>query len=180
MRQFQALRKAGKTAESDKVAADWQKARPTETAFDMYFGDEALARKDPAEAERHYRAAADKDGGQVLALNNLAYVLALQGKPGAVEAAEKALKGAPNQVALLDTLAFALESANQLPRALEVQTRVVKLAPDLPQFRLQLARLKLKSGDKAAARDELKQLAKLGERFPRQNEVAELLKSAGG
>ena len=81
---------------------------------------------------------------------------------------------------MTDTLAFALESANQLPRALEVQTRVVKLAPDLPQFRLQLARLKLKSGDKAAARDELKQLAKLGERFPRQNEVAELLKSAGG
>ena len=56
---------------------------------------------------------------------------------------------------------------------------MVASAPDAAQFRLQLAKLHLQAGDKPSARTELATLAKLGSAFPRQAEVAELLKSAG-
>jgi hypothetical protein len=45
-------------------------------------------------------------------------------------------------------------------------------------LRLNLARLLVKGGDKAQARQELQTLEKLGPSFPRQQEVGELMRSA--
>jgi len=133
-----------------------------------------------AEAESLYRKVLDVQPGNAVSLNNLAYTLASQKKPGGVALVEKALAVAPEAPALLDTLAFCLAAENQLPRAIEMQTKAVGLAPDAGQFRLQLAKLQLQAGDKPAARAELNKLVKLGAAFSRQAEVAELLKSAGG
>ena len=44
-------------------------------------------------------------------------------------------------------------------------------------LRLNLAKIYIKAGDKARAKAELETLAKLGEKFPAQPEVAALLKS---
>ena len=44
------------------------------------------------------------------------------------------------------------------------------------KLRLNLARLYIRSGDKAQARTELEALVKLGNRFSGQSEVSELLK----
>ena len=114
----------------------------------------------------------------MLALNNLAYVLAMQKKPGAVALAERALQRAPKSAAVLDTLALALAAEQQLPRALDVQKQAVAAAPDNHGFRLQLAKLMVQSGDKANARSELSALAALGNKFPRQAEVAALIQAA--
>lgn len=173
-----ALGAAGKKAEADKLGAEWRQSHPDDLGFVLYLGDAAMAANELPKAEQFYRAVADKQPRQVVALNNLAYVLAAQKKPGGVALAEQALKLAPNAPAMLDTLAFALAAEGQLPKALEVQAKAVAAAPDTPNFRLQLARLLLQKGDKPAARTELDKLAKLGKDFPRQAEVAELLKQA--
>ena len=112
----------------------------------------------------------------MLALNNLAYALASQKKPGAVALAEKASQLAPRSAAVLDTLATALAAEQQLPRAVEAQKKAVELAPDAPAYKLGLARLLLQSGDKVGARAELSALTALGAKFPRQSEVAALIK----
>jgi len=44
-------------------------------------------------------------------------------------------------------------------------------------LRLNLARLLLQSGDKSAARTELKTLEKLGDKFPAQAEVGRLMQT---
>lgn len=173
-----ALTAAGKKAEADKLAGEWRQSHPDDLAFVLYLGDAAMAGNDMAKAEQLYRSVVDKQPRQVVAINNLAYVLAAQKKPGAVAMAEQALKLAPDAPAMLDTLAFALAAEGQLPKALEVQAKVVAMAPDTPNFRLQLARLLLQKGDKPAARIELDKLAKLGASYPRQAEVAEMLKQA--
>ena len=126
----------------------------------------ALRRNALAEAEQHYRALLARQPDHLLALNNLAYVLAMQKKPGGVALAEKAVRLAPAQLALMDTLAFCLAAEQQLPKALELQAKVVKQAPEAPEFRLQLAKLQLQSGDKSSARGELNTLAKLGPALP--------------
>ncbi|MDT7837715.1 XrtA/PEP-CTERM system TPR-repeat protein PrsT [Aquabacterium sp. OR-4] len=178
-RLYMAYTAAGKKAEADKLATEWRQSHPDDLGFVLHLGDMAMAGKDLARAEQLYRTVVDKLPSQAVALNNLAYVLAAQKKAGGVAMAERALKLAPEAPAMLDTLAFALAAEGQLPKALETQARAVSLAPDTPNFRLQLARLLLQKGDKPAARLELDKLAKLGAAFPRQAEVAELLKQAG-
>ena len=174
-----ALTAGKKPAEADQVASDWRKRYPADMAFVQYLGDTAMATGNSAGAETLYRQVLDAQPNNTLALNNLAYVMALMKKPGSVAMAEKAVAASPDAPALLDTLAFSLAAEGQLPRAIQVQTKVVASAPDAAQFRLQLAKLHLQAGDKPSARTQLATLAKLGNAFPRQAEVTELLKSAG-
>ena len=90
--------------------------------------------------------------------------------------ARQALALAPDTPALMDTLALSLGAEQQWLQAIEWQTRAVAAAPDAPQFRLQLARLYLQSGDKPGARGELGRLAALGPQFAHQAEVADLMR----
>ncbi|ODV11008.1 MAG: hypothetical protein ABT20_06840 [Rubrivivax sp. SCN 70-15] len=171
-----ALLQAGRQGEADRFAADWQKAHAQDAGFRFYLGDMALTRKDWAQAETHYRDVLALQPNNPMALNNVAWLLVKQGKPGALPFAEKATTLVRNQPQLMDTLALALAANQQLPRALALQKATVERAPDDPSLRLTLARLYLQSGDKAQARAELDKLAKLGKGFADQAEVTELLK----
>jgi predicted Zn-dependent protease len=97
-------------------------------------------------------------------------------KDGAIAYAEKAVAIAPNQPAFMDTLAVLLSDKNEYAKALELQKKVVSLQPEAPLFKLNLARIQIKSGDKAGAKVTLSELAKLGDKFGGQGEVASLLK----
>ena len=171
---------SGKTAEADKLAADWLKRQADDPVFLVHLGDQAMARNANADAEARYRQVIAKHPDSVLALNNLAYLLASAGKPGGTELADKAVKLAPGQPALLDTLALCLATDKDPKKAVEVQTKAVALAPEAPQFRLQLAKYQIQAGDRPSARTELQKLSKLGSGFAKQAEVAELLKQTGG
>ena len=92
-------------------------------------GDMALDQKRLADAEVHFQAVVRQQPNNVLALNNLAYVLVQQKKPGAVAMAEKAVKLAPGRAALMDTLATAYAQDKRLEQALEIQQKVLTLLP---------------------------------------------------
>ncbi len=176
-RLHQALLGANKSAEAERMADEWLKAHPADTAFIVHLGDMALGQGKQAVAEARYREALKRQPQQVIALNNLAYLLAMQNKPGAVGLAEQALKLAPDQVSVLDTLAMSYAKENQIAMAVSTQTRAVALAPDVPGYRLSLARLHIQAGKPAAARTELDKLAALGKAYGGQDEVARLLKT---
>ena len=169
---------AKREAEAAKWADSWAAAHPKDSMFAFYLGDVALGQGDLAQAERRYSDVLKIQPEHALALNNIAWIMAQQRRPGAVALAERAVKGAPEQPPLMDTLALALAAEAQLPRALEVQKRVVAMAPDAPSFRLNLAKMQLQAGDKPSARLELEKLAKLGAKFSSQAEVAQLMKAA--
>jgi putative PEP-CTERM system TPR-repeat lipoprotein len=168
------LMASGKTGEADRLAADWQKAHPQDGAFVLYLGDRALATQQWAAAQRHYEHAVELNPGNALALNNLAWVAGRLGRADAVSLAERANQAAPNQPAYLDTLAVLLSERNEHARAIRVQQQAVALDPASPVYKLNLARIHLKAGDKAAARALLDELAALGGRFVRQAEVKQL------
>ncbi|MBA4177486.1 MAG: PEP-CTERM system TPR-repeat protein PrsT [Leptothrix sp. (in: Bacteria)] len=171
------LMAAGKAAEAERLSAEWTKANPKDAAFLYYLGDLALAQKKLDEAEARYRAVLEVQPENALAMNNVAWLLASQRKPGAVALAEKADALLPNRAPILDTLALALEADNQLPKAVEAQKRAVALAPKDPGMSMRLAKLYIKAGDKTLARNELEALSRLGDKFTGQAEVATLLKS---
>jgi cellulose synthase operon protein C len=171
-----ALQSAGKAAEAGRMAADWQKAHPKDIVFRYHLGDVAASNKDWAGAEAHYRAVLALQPRHAAAMNNIAYILATEKKPGAVAMAEQALAILPDRAPILDTLSVAQEAENQLGKAIDTQKRAAELDPRNPMLRLRLAQLHVKKGNKSDARDLLEPLARLGPSFGSQDEVARLLK----
>lgn len=174
-----ALLGAKQNAEADRMAGSWVKAHPDDIGFALHLSALASKQGNPALAESRYRDVLKRQPDNVLALNNLAFLLVKQKKPGAVALAEQAVKLAPEQPLFMDTLALGYAQDNQLPKALELQKRVVTLAPGMPDYRLTLAKLQIQAGDTVAARAELAKLVALGKGFSSQEEVASLLKTLG-
>ncbi|MCP5286947.1 MAG: PEP-CTERM system TPR-repeat protein PrsT [Burkholderiaceae bacterium] len=169
---------AGKQeAEAGKLAADWLRGHPNDGAFRFYLGDQALARKDLATAEVHYRDVLKIQPENALALNNVAWLMATAKKRGAVPMAEKAVALLPDRPVIMDTLALALAAEGQTAKAVDVMKQAVRLEEKNPQLRFNLAKLLVEAGDKTAAKTELETLAKLGDKFPRHGEVTTMLKA---
>ena len=177
IKRHQSLLSGGKSSQADRWAQEWLTGNAKDAHFLFYLGDKASAKQDWAVAEAHYRAVLAVRPRHATSMNNVAWLLARQGKPGAVAAAEAALALTPQRANLLDTLAFALASEKQVPRAIEVQKQAVALDGKDPALRWRLVQLLIQHGDKSAARKELAILAGLGDRFGGQAEVAALLKS---
>ena len=169
---------AGKgKVEALRVVDEWMKRHPGDSQFLVFLGNNAVNLNELIEAEKFFIDAIKANQSHATALNNLAWVKAKLGKPGAVALAERAVAMAPDDPAFLDTLAFAQAADNQLAKAVATAQAVVVKAPDEPVYRLNLAKLYIRGGDKKRARDELEPLGKLGTKFARQSEVGELLKS---
>lgn len=169
-----ALLAARRTDDAGKLAKSWSAEHPDQVDFTAYLADQAALRGDLAGAEAAYGDVLRLRPAHAGALNNLAWLLARQGKPGALAVAERARAAAPYSATVQDTLALALAAEGQVKRALETQAKLVERYPGNPDFRLHLAELLVKNGDKSKARDELDVLTRLGDRYPRQGEVAAL------
>ncbi len=170
-----ALLQLGRKAEADAAAKSWLAQHPNDVAFHLYLGDVALAHQEYEPAADRFRFVLKLQPDNVSALNNLAWVLARQGKPGAVDSARQALLLRPRTPTLMDTLAFALASEKQYDEAIRVQKEAIALSPDTPTLKLTLARIYVDAGKKGEAKTELLALQKMGDKFPGQPEVKRLL-----
>jgi putative PEP-CTERM system TPR-repeat lipoprotein len=170
------LRIANRAAEADRFAADWLKQNPADARMRVHLAEEAFKGGNLVEAERLYTKVAELEPRNAVAANDLAYVMIKNKNPAAVAMAERALALWPDNPNFLDTLAVALAAAGQVPRALEASKSAVRLAPNVPVVRLTLAKLYLQTNDRPSAKNELEQLAKLGDRFAGYDEVTALLR----
>jgi len=98
-----------------------------------------------------------------------------QGKPGALEMAERANAMLPNRAPILDTLATVQAAAGKLPEAIHSQRQAIAGSPQDPNLKLNLARHLIAAGQKDEARTELRALAQLGSGFRHQAEVSKLM-----
>lgn len=171
-----ALLASGNSAEADKAATVWIKEHPKDIAFRMHLGDIATARKDYAGAAQHYRLALDLQPNNSLVLNNLAWVSGQLKLPKAMEYAEKANQLSPNQPPFMDTWAMLLADKGEVTQATEMLRKAMLISPQATAIQLNLAKVLISAGRKDEARKELEALAKLGDKFPSQAEVARLQK----
>ena len=165
----------GGSGEADRFADSWIKEHAKDLQFRLYLAEAATARKDYATASKHYRVLVDAQPNNPATLNNLAWALAQNKDPKAIEFAEKANKLAPDQPALMDTLGVLLVDKGDTARGLELLQKAVSRAPQSALIRFNLAKALVKAGKKEEAKRELDELAKLGDKFPAQTEVAKLL-----
>ena len=176
IRLHRSLELFGQPEQATAFAKQWQAKNPTDGTFRFYLGDFALARNDLPTAEAYYRAVLEATPGNALAMNNIAWIMATQGKTGAVAMARQANELAPDRAPLMDTLALALAAEGQLPQAIEMQKLALAQAPTDPAMKLNLAKLYIKSGNKAFARAELEDISGLGDKFKDHAMVTDLLK----
>jgi putative PEP-CTERM system TPR-repeat lipoprotein len=173
------LNLAGRGPEASRYAETWLKDHPQDLAFRFHLGDQALAAGDLPLAETRYLEVLKAQPENALALNNVAWLKMKQNKPGALDFAERAVKAAPNQPPLMDTLAMVLSQEGQHAKAVELQKQVVAKAPQLPGFRLNLAKIQLAAGDRTQARQVLQELVALKD-FAGKAEAEQMLKKLDG
>ncbi len=167
----------GQTEAAEKFAQTWINEHPKDALFSFYLADRALAARDYPLAETRYRDVLKLQPNNALALNNVAWLMVQQGKPGATPFAERANQLLPGRPPLMDTWASALAVEKQLPKAVELQKQAVERAPEEGSLRMNLAKLYIKSEQKGLARQELERLEKMGRKYPNQEEVTQLLKA---
>ncbi len=167
---------AGRLQEADAFVTSWMKDHPRHPEVVFQLGAAWLVKGNYARAENRFREVLALRPEHAMALNNVAWLMVQQNKPGAATLAAQALKVSPNEAQLMDTLALALSADGETGKAIEWQRKAVSQAPKEAVFRMGLARLLVKNGDKVQAREELETLSKLGPAFEGQPEVTELLK----
>jgi Flp pilus assembly protein TadD len=143
----------------------------------MYLGDLAASQKSYPQAVNHYQSALGLQPNNALILNNLAWASGQSKAPKALEYAEKANQLAPKQPAFMDTLAMLLAEKGDTNKAIELLREALVLSPQASTIQLNLAKVLIATGKKDDARKELEALAKIGDKFPGQAEVNQLLKS---
>ena len=176
---YSALHAAGNAVEAEKFAAGWLNDHAEDAGFRLALAERATARKEYSVAIKHYQAVAQKQPNNPVILNNMAWVLGQLKDGRALDYAEKANKLAPNNPSIMETLGSLLSEKGDSGRALELLKKASELAPQSGTLKLSLARAQAKAGKKAEARALLDELAKLGDKFPAQAEVAALLKEIG-
>ncbi|MDB5799468.1 MAG: system TPR-repeat lipoprotein [Rhodocyclales bacterium] len=144
----------GKTAEAQRLVADWIKANPKDVMVRMQVADEAMTASKYAEALEMYKSINTAVPGNVVVLNNLAWTANKQSDPKAVEYAEQVLKAAPKVPGVMETAGTVFFDRGQTQRGLALIKQAVEIAPKAAAVRLGYARALAKSGDKDAARKE--------------------------
>ena len=162
--------------QAEAFAIQWLSKHPEDGALIYNLGEGYMMNNDFRSAEVYFSKAVALRPDFVPAINNLASMLMQQGKPGAVDLAQRAVRLSSGAPAMLDTLASALAGDGRLAEALQTQQKAVSVAPADPLIRLNLAKIALQAGDKTLAKSELDRLMAMGSRNPQRAEAAKLLK----
>jgi len=167
---------SGKAAEADAGLLVWLKAHPDDAASRAYLAQSAMERGNYALANTNYAALLEKSPNNVLILNNYAWSLQRAGDPRAQTYAQRAFQLAPDNPAVMDTLAEILMNRGQSKRALQLLQQALSKTPDNAEIQYHYAQALAKSGDKAHARDELQRLLDSGVAFAHEHDASLLLK----
>jgi len=110
-------------------------------------------------------------------LNNLATLYQTDNDNRALATAEQALKLAPDNPAVQDTLGWILVEHGQAPRGLDLLRKALVKAPKVASIRYHHAVALARTGNKVQARKELEQLLRDTPNFTEQDAARNLLKS---
>jgi tetratricopeptide (TPR) repeat protein len=135
-------------------------------------------------AIERYRATLASQPANSVALNNLAYKLAVDRKAPAeaLPLATQAAKLAPGNATILDTLAWVQYLSGDYASATKTMAAVLKSVPNHPEIRLHAATIYAASGARAVAEDNLREALRLNpalENTPVVKQLRQQLEKSG-
>lgn len=173
------LMKALASQGGPKVALDaadaWLKKTPSDTVVRAAAAEMHVRAQNFQAARQHYEIVLKARPNDLAALNNFANVLVELKDAGAPDAAERALKLAPNNPMLLDTAGWAHHKLGKPDRALQLLRDARLRAPESQDIRYHLAAVLAKAGRQAEAREELQAALRGDANFSTAAEARQLL-----
>lgn len=166
---------AGNANAADQRLNDWLKRHPEDWVIRSYAAEYFTFAGRNQEAIAQYEAILQRSPDSAAALNNLANLYLRTHDTRAVTTAERALKLAPDNPAVQDTLGWILVEQGQTGRGLELLSKAAAKAPGIATIRYHHAVALARSGDKASARKTLERLLAEIPRFPEADAARALL-----
>ena len=178
MRLHASLLRGERKADADRMASDWLSKNPTDLVMRGYLAERALADKRYEDARTLFARMHDMAPQNALILNNLAWTAKELKDPKALEYAEQALRLAPENPAIIDTVGMIQIERGEFDAGITNLKRAVALGPDLLPLQLNLAKALAKAGRGGEARTQLDTLLpRLKEGTPLHGEALALQKT---
>jgi putative PEP-CTERM system TPR-repeat lipoprotein len=175
----QAQWQAGKKEDGIATLEGWLKQYPDDILIRFSVGNFYMALNRNDQAKAAFVKVIEQAPNNVLALNNLAWLLRQENPAEAVKYAERALAVAPDSATVKDTLGMILLDQGQTGRALGLLKEAAAKASDNLSTQYHLALALTRSGDKEQARKILKALSAEQKPFSEKPEAEALLQSLG-
>lgn len=178
MRLHASLLRGERKADAERMASDWLAKNPTDLVMRGYLAERALAEKRHADALALFSRMHEMAPQNALVLNNLAWTAKELKNPKALEYAEQALRLAPENPAIIDTVGMIQVERGEFDAGISNLKRAVALGPDLLPLQLNLAKALAKAGRGGEARTQLDTLLpRLKEGTPLHDEALALQKT---
>ncbi len=177
VRQLQVFNATQRTEEGEKRLADWLATHPQDANTRAALAESLIKRNQHKAAAEHYLVLNKSNPNNLLIVNNLAWSLSESNDSRALSFAEQALKLAPDNPAVMDTLGWILVQQGQTARGLKLLRQALAKAPDAGDIQYHYAAALAKNGDKARARQELDRLLKSGQDFPQKPAAQALMQT---
>jgi len=169
-----AERTAGRRDDAGKRLDAWLAKRPDDVRVRRYKADTLMRDGQPKQAALEIEATLKQDPLNPAALNNLALAYQQAQDPRAQKTAEAAVKLAPDNPVILDTLGWILVDSGDPAHGVVVLRRAMAKAPAARDIRYHLAAGLKKAGDLDGARKELAALLKGDMKFAQAEDARAL------
>jgi tetratricopeptide (TPR) repeat protein len=167
------------TKQQDRAIAEYRQIiarKPDDATTYTLIGMLEDSRNNTDAAIENYRKALELDPNSAIAANNLAWAYAVHGKGNldeAVALAQGVVQKFPDVPGFVDTLGWVYYKKGLNGPAVEQLQKVVEKAGDSAGYRFHLGMALAGKGDRAAARRELEQALRLGEKQPNFTDAEE-------
>lgn len=135
---YNALVQAKQPEQARQQMRQWLSAHDDDRTTRLFYANSLLAERDFAASTAQFEQLQRLAPGNVVVLNNLAWLYQQQKDSRALDTAEQAYGKAPDNPVVLDTLGWILAERGQNKRAEGLLKRAVHLAPDNADFRRHL------------------------------------------
>ena len=176
LERHQALMNAGQTDEAIATLQNWLERRPEDHAALHLLGSVLLSLERNVDAIELYTAQLEQQPRDVIALNNLAWLLREQDTTKALEYAQRARALAPDQAIVLDTLGVVMLYSGDSAQAVEILNQAKELTPDSPTIAYHLAMALKSSGQIDNAINLLRAVLHDHDSFPERESAETLLR----
>ncbi|MEJ2344264.1 MAG: PEP-CTERM system TPR-repeat protein PrsT [Gammaproteobacteria bacterium] len=152
----------------------WLDKHPKDAFVRFYLATLYVALGRQADAESAFARVIDEMPDNIAALNNLAWLLRQRQPDKALDLAQKARKLAPENPAVMDTLAMLLLDKGEASKSVELLEAAVKKVPGDPTLKYHLALAFEKSGARAEAQKAVEQALAESGHFAERNQAMAL------
>lgn len=176
-RAYEAYARAGQAGEGEKLLQQWLATHPNDLPVRHQLALALLKANRLKDAAEHYRAIIRANPRDIVAYNNLAWLLGEIKAPDAMATAEQAYRLNPDNPEIMDTLGWILVHSGQSKKGIELLTAAHNKKPEMPEIHWHLAAALAKAGERSRAIQELENLFTRGMDFPQKEEARKLLAS---